>query len=129
LSLALMGLLATAHGLGSASAGPSDVEVSAAGGGERLFALRCGICHSVEPGQQSPVGPSLAGVVGRRAGSLKPFPYSAAMKSLNLAWTGAALDQFLQNPAAMVPGTRMAFAGLKDAGQRQAIIEYLAKFK
>lgn len=95
------------------------------GEGERLFKLRCGMCHAVERGKASLVGPTLSGVVGRPAGSVGAFAYSKALREFGQAWTEANLDRFLQNPSAWVAGNRMAFAGMGDASQRQAIIEYL----
>ena len=84
----------------------------------------CGACHSVQRGQNG-IGPSLAGVFGRRAGGVAGFEYSQALKDSGLTWNQANLDRFLNNPAGVVPGTTMVYPGLKDAGQRQAMIAYL----
>ncbi len=84
----------------------------------------CGACHSVQRGQNG-IGPSLAGVFGRRAGAVPGFEYSQAMKDSGLTWNQANLDRFLNNPAGVVPGTTMVYPGLKDAAQRQAMIAYL----
>jgi len=81
------------------------------------------MCHSVMPSQPRSQGPSLAGVVGRKAGSTQ-FNYSAALKDSNLTWTKPNLDRFLTAPMRMVPGTRMAVT-LPDAAQRRALIQYL----
>jgi len=83
----------------------------------------CTICHSVSPGQNG-VGPSLAGVFGRRAGSLPGATYSPAMDSSNVTWNDGTLDRYLADPNAVVPGTLMPPPGL-DAAQRRAIIDYL----
>jgi cytochrome c2 len=91
--------------------------------GQKLF-RNCQTCHSLQPGENR-VGPSLAGVVGRAAGSAPGFNYSAAMKKSGLVWDEATLDRYLTNPHQVVPGTRMAFAGLPDEGQRKALIDYL----
>jgi len=92
--------------------------------GQAIFEQRCAACHSVEPGEND-VGPSLAGVVGRKAGSLAGFDYSPALKAAGKVWTGPQLDQFMAGPQKMVPGTRMAMA-VAEADQRQALIAYLA---
>jgi cytochrome c len=97
---------------------------AAAPGGEAIFEQRCASCHSVEPGEND-VGPSLAGVVGRKAGGLVGYSYSAALKASGKVWTRPQLDQFLANPQKLVPGTRMA-TGVPAADQRQALIAYLA---
>ena len=96
-----------------------------AASGQRLFQQRCQACHSVDPAKPAGVGPSLAGVVGRRAASTN-FRYSEALKKSGLTWTTANLDKYLASPQKLVPGTRMAVQ-LSDAKQRQAIIGYLTK--
>jgi cytochrome c len=100
------------------------VQAQAAADGATLFRQRCGVCHSVTPGQVSPLAPNLVGVVGRKAGSTA-FAYSPALKSSNVTWTRANLDRFLTAPGRMVPGTRMVVA-LPDAAQRTAVLNYLA---
>jgi len=83
----------------------------------------CGVCHSVEPGQNM-IGPSLAGVVGRRAGAVAGANYSPAMQSANLTWTEANLRRYIADPAAVVPGGTMPAPGV-SAADAQAIINYL----
>ncbi|MXO87202.1 c-type cytochrome [Altererythrobacter aestuarii] len=84
---------------------------------------QCAICHSVEPGK-SGIGPSLAGVVGRRSGSVAGFSYSPAMREAGLTWNEATLQRYLGDPAGVVPGTTMALPGI-PAADRSAIIAYL----
>ena len=81
------------------------------------------MCHSVEPGKNG-IGPTLAGVVGRKAGAVPGFTYTEAMKSSNLTWTDANLHRFLGDPAGVVPGTAMNVPAL-GAADRNAIIAYL----
>lgn len=100
---------------------------SAAPGGDTVFHQRCQACHTAAAGQPGRIGPNLAGVVGRKAASTT-FNYSPALKASGLTWTRANLDRFLQGPARMVPGTRMAVA-LTDTAQRTALINYLATLK
>lgn len=88
----------------------------------------CAACHSVSAGQNG-IGPSLAGVFGRKAGRLPGFDYSAAMKSSGKTWDEATLDNFLTSPMAAVPGTRMTYMGQSDPVKRKAVIEYLKTLK
>jgi cytochrome c len=86
----------------------------------------CGACHEVTPGAAS-VGPNLAGVVGRKAGSTD-YDYSPAMKASGLTWTPDQLQAFIVNPAKAVPNTRMDFDGASDADAK-VIVAYLASLK
>jgi cytochrome c len=92
--------------------------------GARLFRNTCGICHTLEPGQNR-LGPSLAGIIGRKAGTVTGFDYSEANKNSNVVWDEAQLDQYLSNPQQFMPGTKMIYPGMKDAEQRKALIAYL----
>jgi cytochrome c len=93
--------------------------------GEKTF-NQCKACHSVKAGENK-VGPSLHGVVGRKAGTAPGFNYSDAMKNANLTWTPETLEKYLADPKATVPGNKMAFAGLKNPDDRKNVIAYLAK--
>lgn len=95
--------------------------------GEKAF-VQCKACHSVIAGQNR-IGPSLAGVVGRKAGTYAKFNYSAAMKAKAVVWNDATLDIYLTKPAAYVKGTKMAFAGIADAKKRKDVIAYLKTLK
>ncbi|WP_068073389.1 c-type cytochrome [Novosphingobium lentum] len=88
----------------------------------------CKSCHAFEAGKTM-IGPSLAGVVGRKAASLEGFSYSPALKAAGFTWDAANLDTWLTGPMKMVPGTRMVFAGIPDAAKRREVIEYLATLK
>lgn len=85
---------------------------------------QCTACHSTVRGENK-IGPSLAGVFGRRAATLAGFEFSQAMKDAGLTWNQANLDSYLENPRGVVPGTTMAYNGVKDAAQRQALVNYL----
>jgi cytochrome c len=102
---------------------PAASGASAASSPPQAF-NQCTACHSTAPGKTI-IGPSLAHVYGRKAGTLAGFEYSDAMKNSGLTWNAASLDSFLANPAGKVPGTMMALPGIKDAAQRKAIIDYL----
>jgi cytochrome c len=96
--------------------------------GEAVFKKNCSVCHTTDEGKNK-IGPSLHGVVGRHAASLSNFQYSDSMKSANKDWDAQNLDQYLSNPRALVPGTKMIFAGLKNEADRQNIIAYLGTQK
>jgi cytochrome c len=96
--------------------------------GEKIFKAQCGICHAVVAGQNR-VGPTLFGVVGRRAGSVPGFNYTADHKKLDVTWDAATLDKYLANPRAMVPDTSMVYAGLKNDAERADLIAYLETLK
>jgi cytochrome c len=92
--------------------------------GARLFGA-CAACHSLTPNQNM-TGPSLAGVWGRKAGSLASFDrYSSALKSSKFTWNANSLDAWLTNPAAFIPGNYMTFAGINDARARADLIAFL----
>jgi cytochrome c len=107
---------------------PVAVHAQDAAAGEAVFKRQCGICHSPVAGKNM-VGPSLFGVIGRTAGTVPGFHYSQANKTSGITWDAARLDPYLTNPREVVPGTTMAFAGLKDAQQRGNLIAYLATLK
>ncbi len=90
----------------------------------KVVSSKCIACHSFAPGQNK-LGPSLAGVVGRKAGAVPGFTYSPAMKASNLTWDAATLDRYLTNPRAVVPGTRMIFGGIPAPADRANLIAYL----
>jgi len=89
--------------------------------GKLLFEKRCTGCHSLEKNKE---GPRLAGVYGRKAGSVADFNYSNELKSSKIVWDGATLDKWLIEPDAVVPDSDMAFH-VSDARERADIIEFL----
>ena len=86
---------------------------------------QCAACHSLD-GSGNDDGPTLKGVIGRKAGSLEDFRYSAAMKRSDVTWDAATLDEYIADPQAFIPGNRMAFAGIADRSQRDDLMAYLA---
>ena len=117
----------TALAGGLAIAGSAAAQDAGAGAG--VFQIFCSACHSVERSGPKKAGPTLAGVVGRRAGSVAGFNYSAAMKAYGQTWTPANLEVYLTAPTKTVPGTNMTFAGVKDATKRANLIAYLKQQK
>jgi cytochrome c len=92
--------------------------------GQRVFGA-CAACHSLQP-KQNMTGPSLADVWNRKAGSLASFDrYSEALKSANIVWNDKTLDEWIKDPQHVVPGSQMAFAGIKEAQQRADLLAYL----
>lgn len=86
---------------------------------------QCAACHSLgEAGDYD--GPTLKGIIGRKAGSLDDYRYSAAMKRSDVTWDAAALDKYIADPQAFIPGNRMAFAGISDKALRDDLMAYLA---
>ena len=96
-----------------------------AGRGEKRFE-ECATCHTTERGVNN-VGPSLNGVFERKAGEVADFRYSPALKKSGITWTPQTLDTFIADPQKEVPGNRMPFAGMPDAGDRADLIAYLQK--
>src|SRR5579863_8581816 len=103
-------------------------QAQAQSAGEAVFKKNCAICHTVEAGKNK-IGPSLAGIVGRKAGSVAGYTYSDANKNSGVNWDEATLDTYLTDPRKFVPNTKMIFAGLKNPDDRKALIEYLKKQK
>ena len=89
---------------------------------------KCAVCHAVEAGKNK-IGPSMSGVVGRKSASVEGFSYSTAMKAANLTWDDPTLHTYLEAPAKLVAGTKMAFPGLKVEKDRDDVIAYLATLK
>ncbi len=93
--------------------------------GEQLF-VECASCHTLEKGVHN-VGPSLAGLFQRKAGSFDDYRYSPAMKRSNITWTAEELDKFIADPQMIVPANRMPYAGMTNAADRADLIAYLQK--
>ena len=93
--------------------------------GAQVF-RKCGACHSLEPGQNK-VGPSLAGIFGRKAGTIEGYDYSVALKRSGVTWTPETIDQFLASPSHFIHGSKMLFTGLKRPEDRANVIAYIAQ--
>jgi len=115
-------LLGTVAALLAGSAARADGDAAR---GEKRFE-ECATCHSTERGVNN-VGPSLFGVLGRKAGEIADFRYSPAMRTSGITWSAQTLDKFIADPQQEVPGNRMPFAGMPDAGDRADLIAYLQK--
>lgn len=97
--------------------------------GEVAFNNNCRTCHSFKEGDNR-LGPTLHGIVGRKAGSTAGFQFSPAMKDSGITWDAATLDKFITNPNQVVSGNKMQpFGGIADASERTKIVEYLQTLK
>jgi nitrite reductase (NO-forming) len=108
-------------------AAPAAAQVAGAGdvaAGRQVF-RKCQACHSLEQGKNL-LGPSLAGVIGRKAGTLPNYNFSPSMKQADITWDAKTLDAYLADPQKLVPGNRMPFPGLKTEHDRTDVIAYLA---
>jgi cytochrome c len=115
LSVAFAALAGTAHAAGDA------------GAGEKIWA-KCKACHQVGEGAKSMIGPELNGLDGRKAGSVEGYSYSPAMKDSGIAWAEAPFKEFVKNPKAKVPGTKMIFPGLAAEKDQDDLWAYLGQF-
>ncbi len=91
--------------------------------GARVF-NQCKACHTLDAGVNR-VGPSLAGLDGRTAGTVEGFRYSDAMKDSGIVWNEETLEGYLANPREYLPGNRMPFPGVRDEEKLEALIDYL----
>lgn len=104
----------------------AQAQDAAAGG--RLFKVTCGICHSIGEGAATKVGPELNGLDGRKVGSAPDYDYSDANKNSGIVWGEQTFREYIKNPQAKIPGTKMFFAGIKDDKQIANLWAYLKQF-
>jgi cytochrome c len=108
-------VLAGTHALAGGAADPER--------GKRTFD-KCAACHGLAD-ETDTDGPTLKGLIGRKAGSLEDYRYSAAMKRSDVTWTPMTLDAYIADPQGYIKGNRMAFAGISDPAERADLIAYL----
>lgn len=111
-SLTALAFVTSAHADGDAAAGA------------KVF-VQCSACHTVGVDAQNSVGPVLNGVVGRAAGTYPGYRYSSAMRKSGLTWDEATLQRYLKGPDQVLPGTKMAFAGIASDADLANVIAYL----
>ncbi|MER8476105.1 cytochrome c family protein [Mesorhizobium sp. M1163] len=119
LATAILTAVGSAHAQESS---PGNAEAGA------VVFRRCMACHKVGPDAQNGVGPVLNGVVGRAAGEYPDYSYSSANKNSGLTWDEPTLTTYLRAPRKLVPGTKMAFAGLSKDQEIADVIAYLKQF-
>ncbi len=110
-----------------ASAGAAMAQDAAAG--EASFRKWCLPCHDIGPGAKIKLGPPLNALDGRKAGTAEGFNYSDANKSSGITWNEAQFKEYIKSPQTKVPGTRMAFTGIKDEGEVNNLWTYVKQFK
>ncbi|WP_018183399.1 c-type cytochrome [Kaistia granuli] len=113
--LALLAAPAAAHADGDAAAG------------QKVF-LKCKACHQIGENAKNAVGPELNGLFGRHSGSVEGYKYSDANKNSGIVWDETVFREYIRNPKAKVPGTKMSFPGLKDDKDIDNIVAYLKQF-
>jgi cytochrome c len=96
--------------------------------GEQSF-RKCFACHRIGPDARHLVGPSLNGLEGRKSGTMAGYSYSEANKKAEIVWSEATFKEYIENPMAKVPGTKMAFPGIKDPKEAGDLWAYLKQFK
>ncbi|MCU4178486.1 c-type cytochrome [Bosea sp. BH3] len=114
-------LLASAC-LGAASASAQDVAA-----GEKSFA-KCRACHQVGETAKNVIGPALNGLFGRQSGTVEGYSYSPANKSAGITWDDASFADYIRDPRAKMPGTKMVFAGIKNDKEIVDLAAYLKQF-
>lgn len=107
--------------------GPSLALAQDAANGEKVFA-QCRACHQVGATAKNAVGPHLNGLFGRAAGSVEGYNYSPANKGSGITWDEAVFKEYIKDPKAKIPGTKMVYAGLKDEKRIDDLIAYLKQF-
>jgi cytochrome c len=117
--------LLIASGVLFAATGASYAQDAAAG--EKVFAV-CKACHQIGETAKNSVGPNLNGVIGRAAGTVEGYSYSDANKKSGLTWDDATFKDYIVDPKAKVPGTKMSFAGVKDPQKVNDLLAYLKSF-
>ena len=98
-----------------------------AAAGEKVFA-QCRACHQVGETAKNAVGPVLNGLFGRKAGTVEGYAYSPANKNSGITWDEATFRDYIKDPRAKIPGTKMIYAGLKDEQRITDLVAYLKQF-
>jgi cytochrome c len=106
---------------------PAVAHAQDAAAGEKTFA-QCRACHQIGPTAKNAVGPVLNGLIGRKAGTVEGYNYSPANKNSGITWDEATFAEYIKDPKAKVPGTKMIYAGLKDEQRIKDLIAYLKQF-
>src|SRR5918994_2121150 len=106
---------------------PTMVEAQDVAAGEKVFA-QCRACHQVGPTAKNAVGPVLNGLFGRKAGTVEGYNYSPANKNSGLTWDEATFRDYIKDPRAKIPGTKMIYAGVKDEQRVTDLVAYLKQF-
>ena len=95
--------------------------------GEKVF-LKCKVCHQIGEGAKNAVGPVLNGLIGRKTGTVEGYSYSDANKNSGLTWDEATFKEYIMNPKAKIPGTKMVFPGLAKPEDIDNLLAYIKQF-
>lgn len=95
--------------------------------GEKVF-LKCKACHQIGEGARNGVGPNLNGLIGRKSGTVEGYAYSEANKGSGLTWDEDTFREYIKNPKAKIPGTKMVFAGIQKDEEIDNLIAYFKTF-
>ncbi len=106
---------------------PVAAEAQDAAAGEKIFAV-CRACHQVGETAKNSVGPVLNGLIGRKSGSVEGYNYSDANKNSGLTWDEATFFEYIKDPRAKIPGTKMVYAGLKDEQRAKDLVAFLKQY-
>jgi len=109
------------------SLGSTIAQAQDAANGEKVFA-QCRACHQIGPTAKNAVGPILNGLIARKAGTVEGYNYSPANKNSGITWDEATFSEYIKDPKAKVPGTKMIYAGLKDEQRIKDLLAYLKQF-
>jgi len=104
-----------------------EVRAQDAVAGEKVFAV-CKACHQIGENAKNVVGPTLNGLIGRKAGSVPGYSYSVANKDSGITWDESTFREYIKDPKAKIPGTKMIYAGLKDEQRTTDLIAFLKQF-
>jgi cytochrome c len=107
--------------------GLGGAQAQDAAAGERVFA-QCRACHQVGETAKNAVGPVLNGLFGRKSGTVEGYNYSPANKNSGITWDEATFRDYIKDPRAKIPGTKMIYAGLKDEQRVTDLVAYLKQF-
>jgi cytochrome c len=107
--------------------GAGEVRAQDAAAGEKVFAV-CKACHQIGETAKNGVGPILNGIIGRKSGSIAGYSYSAANKDSGITWDEATFREYIKDPKAKIPGTKMIYAGLKDEQKTSDLIAFLKQY-
>ena len=110
-----------------AVAGAGEVRAQDAAAGEKVFGV-CKACHQIGETAKNSVGPQLNGIIGRKAGTAPSYNYTAANKESGITWDEATFREYIKNPKAKIPGTKMIYAGLKDEQKTNDLVAFLKQF-
>lgn len=119
----ILGMSILAAAISFTSFAKADNEVMMQAAGQEIF-KKCGACHSAD-GSKNTFGPSLVGVINRKAASLPRFAYSDALKKSGLIWTEANLRRWVAGNDILVPGTRMRHVQITDVAEQNYLLAYL----